>query len=233
MPIQYALRENRLTPEPDDYIASVTATRTVVLKDVIDRMVAQGSSITSADILSVFDNFEKALESLLSEGANVNLPFANFSSSIKGTFNGAGDSFDSSRHQITSVINAGSQLRQAYSQGFTAKKMETVEVIPHIVEYVDLNTGDRNSTMTTGGMGQISGHRLKFDAEDEAQGIFLIDNKNQAQKVSVIGENKPSRLMFLVPADLTQGDTILEVRANISNQFKVGRFSQTLTVTKG
>ncbi len=100
MPIQYILRENHLTPETDDYVASVISTRTLVLKDIIDHMVAQGSSITSADILSVLDNFQKTLESVLSEGANVKLPFANFSSSIKGKFVGMRDSFDHSRHQI-------------------------------------------------------------------------------------------------------------------------------------
>ncbi len=230
MPIQYTLRENALTPEPEDYTASVTPTRTVTLSDVVKRMVAQGSSITSADIFSTFDNFQKAIESLLLEGANINLPFGNYSTSIKGVFKGAGDSFDPTRHQINPVINPSNELRQIYSQGVTTKKLESTEILPNLVEYKDFNSGATNSTVTPGGMAQIMGHRLKFEDDDEQQGIFIINQDNNSQKVAVVGENKPSRLMFMLPADLEKGEIQIEVRAKIYGGIRVGKLPQSLTV---
>lgn len=67
-------------------MAVVTATRTAELDDVIQRMSERGSTVTKADIVSVLEDFQGALESLLAEGANINLPFANYSTSIKGVF---------------------------------------------------------------------------------------------------------------------------------------------------
>lgn len=64
MAIRYSLFENYLTSDPDDYSAKVYPTCVANLEDVIDRMVERGSTVTRADILSVMDDFELALQSL-------------------------------------------------------------------------------------------------------------------------------------------------------------------------
>lgn len=230
MPIQYSLRSNPLTAA-DDYVANVTSSRTADLDAVIDRMVSQGSSITRADILSVFENFEAALEGLLSEGANVILPFANFSSSIKGIFDGPGDNFDPTRHQVVPNLQAGVKLRHAYRQNMAVQKQEPTVVLPSLLEYLDINTGERNTVITKGGMAQVTGHRLKFDRTDALQGIFLIDEQNNPIAITIIGENKPSRLMFMMPPDLPSGEYTLEVRTKInSDRLRSGRLEKQLTV---
>ena len=61
-----------------------------------------------------------------------------------------------------------------------------------------LNSSELNSRVTPGRMGQITGHRLRFDPGDTSQGIFFVNGS--ATRVSVAGKNDPSELMFLVPA---------------------------------
>jgi hypothetical protein len=202
MPIQYTLRDNRLTPDPNDYMAMVTPIRIVELEGVIDRMIERGSTVTRADILSVFEDFQSALESLIAEGTNVNLPFANYSSSIKGIFDGASDNFDPSRHQVLPVVNPSRRLRDFYRGGVSVAKQEATLPTPNLLEYLDINSGERNSIVTKGGMGQIMGHRLKFELADSQQGIFLIDAQGEETRIATVGENKPSRLMFMLPATL-------------------------------
>lgn len=230
MTINYVLRENRLTSEPDDYMAMVISTRTVELQGVVDRMVERGSTVTKADILSVLEDFERALEGLLLEGVNVNLPFANFSSSIKGVFDSASDSFDATRHQVVPVVNPGRELRAVYRQGVSVQKQETVAVAPSLIDFIDLNTNERNSVLTPGGLGQISGNRLKFDPSDEQQGIFFVAADGTQTRVSVVGQNKPSTLIFLIPPELASGEYRLEVRAAMGLEVRTGSLKQVLSV---
>ena len=55
--LKYCLRENLLTPAPDDYMAQVTDSQVFTLEDVIDRMVKRGTTVTRTDpyITSVLD----------------------------------------------------------------------------------------------------------------------------------------------------------------------------------
>lgn len=233
MPISYVLRENRLTPEPDDYMAMVTPSRSVEFDEVVDRMLDRGSTLTRTDIVGVLNNLQETVETLLIEGANVNLPLANFSSSIKGVFEGSSDSFDASRHQLTPRVTAGRVLWAAYRRGLPVQKQELARPLPNLLEYVDMNTGERNSLVTAGGMGQINGHRLRFDSTDAEQGIFFLGEDNRVARVTVVGQNKPSCLLFMLPPDLAAGEYALEVRAMLGNELRSGRLPETLTVPSG
>lgn len=230
MPIEYVLRENRLTAEPGDYMAMVRPTRTADYEEVTDRILERESTVGKADILSVFQNYLVSIINILAEGANVNLPFANFSCSIKGTFNGPDDSFDPNRHQVVINITAGKELRNAFRERVTVLKQETVVPTPNLLEYTDFNTGERNSIITPGGMGQINGHRLKFDVTDPAQGIFFVASDGSEIRVSIIGQNKPSNLMFMLPAELTAGEYTLEVRVKMAEDLRTGSLNEALSV---
>ncbi len=230
MPIEYTLRENRLTAEPGDYMAMVTSTRTADYEEVIDRVVRQGTTVGKADAISVIENTLVAVKDLLIEGANVNLPFANFSCSIKGTFSGPEDTFDPSRHQIVINISATKELRDVIRQDVTVSKQEMTVPTPNLVEYMDFNTGERNSVVTPSGMAQISGNRLQFDPADPEQGIFLIASDGSETRVGVVGRNMPSTLMFLLPAELTTGEYALEVRVKMGDAVRTGSLNRVLSV---
>ena len=89
--------------------------------------------------------------------------------------------------------------------------------------------------MTKGGVVQLVGARLKFDAKDTAQGIFFVPETGARVRVAVIAENKPARLMAIIPADLAAGTYYIEVRTKITSSpkplknIKTGRFFKALT----
>lgn len=213
MPINYSLFENNLTSDPDDYMAMVQPVGTADLDVIIERMIKQGSTVTKADTLSVLEDYFTAVESMILEGMNVTTPIANFGASIRGVFNGQTDSFNKARHQITPTVNPGKRLRAIMAQKGQPVKREASKPAPNPLAYLDLASDTRNGTLTPGGMGQVTGHRLKFDAADPAQGVFFVDESGTAARAETYGRNKPAELLFMVPASLAVGDYTLEVRA--------------------
>jgi len=117
MSINYVLHENNLTSDPDDYMALVQPVGTAELEDVIERIVAQGSTVTRADIVSVLEDYHTAIENLVLEGVNVNTPGANYRVSIKGVFTGLTDGFDPNRHQVRAIVSAGRRFRRRCRAG--------------------------------------------------------------------------------------------------------------------
>ena len=116
------------------------------------------------------------------------------------------------------------------------EKTEAASTDPYITEVADIVSGKVNEVLTKGGVVQLVGSRLKVDAKDAAQGIFFVPETGEAVRAAVIAENKPARLMAIIPADLAAGTYYIEVRTKIlegnksGKTLKTGRFNKALTV---
>ena len=233
--LKYSLRENLLTPAPDDYMAQVTDVRSYTLDEIIDLMMDKGTTLTRADVAATLQVYGEVCSSLIKDGAALNTPLMNTSMSISGVFDGANDSFDKKRHTVNLNITAGILLRDVLPK-IKCEKTEGASTDPYITEVTDIVTGTVNTTLTKGGVVQLVGARLKFDAKDTAQGIFFVPETGEAVRAAVIAENKPARLMAIIPADLAAGTYYIEVRSKHSGggkplkAVKAGRFAKPLTV---
>ena len=232
--LKYALRENLLTPDENDYMAQTADVRSFSLDEIIDLMMQKGSTLTKADTKAALQVYGEVVSALIKDGAAVNTPLMNTSLSISGVFIGANDSFDKKRHTVNLNITAGTLLRDAVTK-VKCEKTEAADTNPYITEVTDIVTGKVNEVLTAGGIVQLVGSRLKFDAKDEAQGIFFIPETGEAVRAAVIAENKPARLMAIIPADLAAGSWYIEVRTKYANAtkqlktLKAGRFGKALT----
>lgn len=234
--LKYCLRENLLTPDENDYMAQTADVRSFSLDEIIDLMMQKGSTLTKADTKAALQVYGEVVSALIKDGAAVNTPLMNTSLSISGVFIGATDSFDKKRHTVNLNITAGTLLRDALTK-VKCEKTEGVSTDPYITEVTDIVTGTVNTTLSKGGVVQLVGSRLKFDAKDTAQGIFFVPETGEAVRAAVIAENKPARLMAIIPADLAAGTYYVEVRTKIigssqkSKTLKTGRFDKPLTCT--
>ena len=234
--LKYSLRENLLTAAPDDFMAQVQDVRSYTLDEIIDLMMQKGSTLTRADVSAVLQIYGEVCASIIADGAALNTPLMNTALSISGVFNGASDSFDKKRHAVNLNMTAGTLLRSALSK-IKCEKTGTASTDPYISEVKDVVSDTVNTLLTKGAVVQITGSRLKFDAKDAAQGIFFVPETGAPVRAAVIAENKPARLMAIIPADLTAGTYYIEVRtkhANATKQLKTlktGRFAKPLTVT--
>ena len=234
--LKYSLRENLLTPAPDDFMAQVQDVRSYTLDEIIDLMMQKGSTLTRADVSAVLQIYGEVCASIIADGAALNTPLMNTSLSISGVFNGANDVFDKKRHAVNLNMTAGTLLRSALSK-IKCEKTGTASTDPYISEVKDVVSDTVNTLLTTGAVVQITGSRLKFDQKDSSQGIFFVPETGAPVRAAVIAENKPARLMAIIPADLAAGTYYIEVRtkhANATKQLKTlktGRFAKPLTVT--
>ena len=233
--LKYCLRENLLTPAPDDYMAQAADVRSYTLDEIIDLMMEKGTTLTRADVAATLQVYGEVVSAIIKDGSAVNTPLMNTSMSISGVFDGANDSFDKKRHTVNLNITAGTLLRDAVTK-VKCEKTEGTSTDPYITEVTDIVTGTANTTLTKGGVVQLVGARLKFDAKDTAQGIFFVPETGAPVRAAVIAENKPARLMAIIPADLAAGTYYIEVRTKIlegnksGKTLKTGRFNKALTV---
>ncbi|MGP1523415.1 MAG: DNA-binding domain-containing protein [Treponema sp.] len=232
--LKYSLRENLLTPAPDDYMAQAADVRSYTLDEIIDLMMDKGTTLTRADVAAALQVYGEMVSAIIKDGSAVNTPLFNTALSISGVFNGANDSFDKKRHTVNLNITAGTLLRDAAAK-VKCEKTETASTDPYITEVTDIVSGKTNDVLTKGGVVQITGSRLKFDATDAAQGIFFVPETGAPVRADVIAENKPARLMAIIPADLKAGTYYIEVRTKLNEMsrplktMKAGRFNKPLT----
>ena len=232
--LKYSLRENLLTPAPDDYMAQAADVRSYTLDEIIDLMMEKGTTLTRADVAATLQVYGEVVSAIIKDGSAVNTPLMNTSMSISGVFDGANDSFDKKRHTVNLNITAGTLLRDAVTK-VKCEKTEAAGTDPYITEVTDIVSGKTNEVLTKGGIVQITGSRLKFDAKDASQGIFFVPETGNPVRASVIAENKPARLMAIIPADLAAGTYYIEVRTKIigssqkSKTLKTGKFDKPLT----
>jgi hypothetical protein len=231
MPINYALFENSLTGEPNDYTAQVQTTASLNLDDLIQRVIQQGSTSTEADIVAVLEDIIKVCKAALLDGNRVNFGgLVELFPRVRGIFHGITDDFDPARHKVDVGANPGSRVRNHVRARATVQKVETILPAPTPLEYLDLGSGDVNHTLTPGTIGTINGSRLKFDDTRADEGIFFIDAGGTEHKVALVQKNKPSQLVFLVPDTIPAGNLTLEVRARMrdSTELRTGHLDATL-----
>lgn len=228
MPINYSLRENLLTADPDDYMATVQSMGTLTVTDIIDRMLKRGSTLTREDALATMESYYNVIQEVIQEGYNVTTPTANFSSSIKGVFKGLDDSFDATRHIISAAVQPGKELRETMSRA-RPQKIASDTRAPILVDYFDFGSSSRNGLITPGNGGRISGGLLRFDATDPQQGIFFVAANGTATHATTIMRNKMGELIFIIPT-LAAGEYTLQVRAMFGQSVRSGSLQQALIV---
>ena len=201
------------------------------MQDIID----QGSTVGRPDILAVTAALKLACQRRLEQGQRVNyFGMMDFFPRIKGVFTGATDTFDPARHRVDVGASPGAELREAVQAGASVEKVEAVKPAPNPIEYRDIGSDTTNDVVSPGGIGQLSGNRLKFDPTEADEGLYFVATGGGETQVVSIQKNKPSQLVFLVPATLPGGTYHLEVRARMgtgtsARELRVGRLDATLT----
>lgn len=230
MNIKYNLVPNHLTDDPNDQRAVVQQSSKTT-EDVIDYIIREGSPITRAEVFAVIEEFEAGVEKFLAEGYRVNTSLMKISTSIKGVFEGTDDRFDPQRHEVKLNINPGKRLRNT-TDNISTEKVRGRERRPKLDYLKDYDTGSKNEQLTPGGSAKIGGLLLKFNPEDDNQGIYLIAEDGTETKGNLVMRNYPSELMFSVPKSLPAGEYTIEVRTSVrhTTSIRKGKLPESLMV---
>ena len=229
--IHYTIQQLQNPIAGEVYVARVQTIDTVQMRELVDRIVAHGSTVGRADILSVLDDYHTIIADLLMLGMSVTTPTACYRPGIAGTFTGLGDSFDPARHLLVPRIRSGALLRaKIANEGRTAKELAE-KPRPMLVEYLDLASGAANTVLTPGEGAHLSGRLLRFDPADPAQGVFFVTATGTRTRAERYLDVRPGKVILLAPA-LPAGEYEVEVKAlfNGTGEVRSGKLEALLTV---
>lgn len=234
MSLKYALLPNLLTPNPDDYVAQVQNVKSHDLESITQKMLEKGSTITKTDVLAVLNSFFETLTQITKEGETINLDLFKTTLSITGVFDHAADTFDSKRHQIKINATAGKLLKEAITK-VKAEKVSSAEALPHILQIKDSVTKTMNQSITSNGVIEVVGSLLKISGDNPKNGVYFVDSSGKATKATTLIDNKPGRLIVLVP-QLEKGEYTLQIVTQYNGsvkgltQSRTGTFHKTLVL---
>ncbi|MBG8554377.1 DNA-binding domain-containing protein [Hymenobacter guriensis] len=214
MPIRYSLIENKLTAAPDDYRGQVQHNGSVTIEDILQKIARPGSTVTTAEGLAFWEELSQAVAAEIQAGNRVVSDLFVVSLGLTGTFDSAQDQFDAARHQLRVRVSPGIRLRRA-EQGLTVEQVRADAVQPVLDQAEDFTSNTTNDKLSKGGTVRLTGSRLKFDAADTKQGIFLVAANGTETRMTRVLTNKPSELLFLVPTAQVAGQYRVVVRAKV------------------
>ncbi|MDR8393622.1 DUF4469 domain-containing protein [Aliifodinibius sp. S!AR15-10] len=233
MSLQFYLTENKITENPDDYMAVSINPESYDIDEVYEHMTREGSTITKAEALAGFEEVMQGIINLVKRGYAVNTPLVNISPGIRGVFESEEDNFDTKRHEIKVNVNPGVRLQEVVEE-IDVEKVASRKRRPTLAHYYDSSSDKKDETITPAGGARITGSLLKFDHEDPNQGIFFInmEDDTETRVKSQILRNMPAELIFLNPT-LASGTYRLEVRSVVKNttEIRTGILSEELTVS--
>jgi len=232
MKIKYYLVDNLMTDDPNDCRAQVTGYEAITENEIFDYITRKGSGITTAEAKANYQEIIEAHEYFLKQGYGINTEFINARPSIQGVFKDKNDSFDSSRHQVKFKVHLGKRYNQT-ALDIKVEKVEPVSNAPVPSDLEDLTSGTINDVITPGGVATLTGTRLKFDQADINQGLFFVASNGAATtRVSKVIDIKSSKVIFMIPAELVNGEYTLEVRILPygNKEIKKGALEDKLTI---
>jgi len=202
--MKFSLVDNQMTENPNDRMAQTHATGSLDKNALIARILKRGTTLTKTDILAVLNGLEEVIVDALLEGYTINLPLFNTSFSITGVFEGPADVFDPNRHKLHINLTKGVLLREA-EKNVTFEKTYSPTPLPTIQEIKDTMTGRVDEALSSnGGPVEVRGYNLRIEGDDPACGLWFVDDDGMEQKATVFIENKPSKIVAVMPS-LTAG----------------------------
>ena len=233
MTLDFSLAENLMTPDPNDMMAQTANVTSFGINDIFRRILARNPGLGLSQLKASFDEVVEECCRITEEGAAFTTELVNAQPSIAGVFNGAADAFDPKRHRVKTNLTAGTRLKKA-TAAVKTRKVQTAEPAPFIIEINDVVSNSVNEQITPGGVIQIRGGSLKLALANPENGVFLTDENGNTFKLNNIVENKPARIIVMIPSDIQQGTYTLEVRSSFINSakeaknIKTGRFNREL-----
>jgi hypothetical protein len=220
--LEYSLVENLLTERPNDFSAQTHSIATLDKEAIITRILNKGTLLTRTDILAVLNGFEETVADALLEGYSLALPLFNTSFSISGAFESSSETFDPNRHKLNINLTKGVLLRKTEKE-VKFEKTNAVATLPNIQEVKDSVSGTVNEKLTKKGVLEVRGYNLKIEGTDATCGLWFVSDNGTETKADVLVENKPSRIIAMIP-DLPDGGCQIKV---VTQYIGNGKFSKT------
>ncbi len=225
------LYDNVLTERTDDRFGHVVTTKSMNVTDLISIAVSRRTDLSPSTMKSVMEILTDIAIEQIANGASVNFGLGYFNLGVSGVFIGDNAKWDSSQHKLWVKAAPTAQLRNSVAScSVDVRGMAVVGICINLL--VDVSTGEENARLTPGGGVNLTGSKIKIDGDDPNVGIKLINQANDEitliPKTSLL-VNEPSRITFIVPPALANGDYKLSLTTQYSPSIKTLKEARTST----
>ncbi|MDR0699046.1 MAG: DUF4469 domain-containing protein [Tannerella sp.] len=197
--MDYFLINNHLTHDPNDQVAIPTNIRSYSDDQIIDRIMQRGTTLTRPDLLAGIRAYQEEHGYIVEEGNGFNTGLLNAGPNIIGKFDSATDSYDRSRHKMHYSVNFSRTIQDMIGK-IKMNKVQAPNTCPVITAIKDSQSGLTDGMLSAGGVLDIAGSRLKVYPDLPDDGVYFIDAGGKEYKAVTLVENKPSRLIVMLPA---------------------------------
>ncbi|MDP4271688.1 MAG: DNA-binding domain-containing protein [Bacteroidota bacterium] len=213
------LYDNPLTERKDDRIGRVVTSRSYSEDDIIAEIVARRTDLSASTIKASLNLASEIALEKIANGASVSLGLGYFGLSVNGVFIGDNAKWDANQHNLSVRITPTAKLRDAVKSSSVDIRGLAAGGLT-INSLTDVSSGEVNSRITPGGGVNLTGTRIKIDGENPANGITLTNQ--QSNEVVAIPKtsllvNDPSKITFIVPSGLVEGDYKLTITTQFSS----------------
>ena len=233
--VKYKLVRSAFSNGTEQYHASVEPYKSLGLEDIINEMEFRHSSLTTSDMVAMFEDFGRTVIKRIKEGDRVSTDMFQISLSIKGKFNSIDDGFDGSRHKVRIRINPSRTFKNAVTRDIRVEKQSSEQPAPNPQWFFNLEGSEPNTVLSPTHMARLKGERLNFDRNDPQQGLFIVPVNGQSAtepvRVTHFSRTTRGEIAFRVPDGLAPGFYRLEVRALFgANDIRTGIYKTILEV---
>ncbi|MDR0375207.1 MAG: DUF4469 domain-containing protein [Treponema sp.] len=216
--IRVKLYPNYLPHSEGAYIARADNEATLSIEDVCAALKNRGGFTGNYDDLveHVRQFFDEAVYQLC-DGFAVSAGYFSVHPNVGGTFDKITEGHDGKKHPVTFRFRARAPLRNL-AERVVVEVEGLASVAGYIDEFVDIESGAVNETLTPGGQFCVAGHKIKIAGDKAEVGVYFARADDPAQAVKAGGrlaENAASKLIGVIPA-LSAGAWLVEVKTQYS-----------------
>ncbi|MDR1340859.1 MAG: DUF4469 domain-containing protein [Prevotellaceae bacterium] len=208
-----------LTARKDDRSGRVVSTGPVTIADLIAIAVKRRTDLSPVTLEAAYLLLREIAVEELCNAKHVEFGLTHNSLLVDGIFIGDHPTWNKDKNSLRLGAVASVDVR---------KSIETIEVEVlgmassgiFINTLTDVVSGETNSVITPGGGVKLTGSKMKVTGDSEDVGIHLTEINSQTVfgiPATSILDNDPSKITFIVPADLPAGDYKLSITTQFSN----------------
>jgi hypothetical protein len=212
------LFDNPLTENENDCYGRVVNIASINADTLIERAIANGFNGNADSMKAAYNALKHEATKAIVRGEIVNFGLGHVVLDVEGVFVKGATAWNPEAHKLIATITTAKELRDTLK---TTPVIVTGMAPDHaaIVQVADVASGKKNEVITPGGMVNIKGTRIKIAGEKSGVGLFLT-NQDSATAVqipaSAIGLNDPSKIMFVAPTNLPEGNCLMSIVTQFS-----------------
>lgn len=225
------LTDNTVTKEDkNDKILTLVPAGSADKQRVISEIMALNSGLERETVEAVINLEQRVIEKLVLSGYRVNMGLYQAVAQFTGVI--LNKTWDPEKNNVYASFIQGTMMREAI--GKTHINIIGEKSAPmYIAGTQDASTRATDTSATAGRNFTVTGSMLKVVGSDPAVGISLTSSTNVVTKIpaDMWGVNDPSKLMFIIPAELAKGEYTLKITTQYSGSKTLLKTPKTIEYT--